>query len=70
VKIRLSSHLFKPFRLPVVLEEHYATDSWRVEARTYDPAIEVRPGHLRIAFRARLQVAGPDTTRVAALTGR
>jgi hypothetical protein len=65
VSVRMPRRMFKPFRVPVLLEEHYTTGSWRIEARTWDPRIEVRPGHLRLAFRAGLRVMAADSTRVA-----
>ena len=61
--VRVPAHLFKPFHLPVLLQERYTSGDWRIEAHTYDPSIEVRSGHLRIAFRAALRVAESDTTR-------
>jgi hypothetical protein len=66
IKVRLPPSIFKPFRLPVVLEGFYVAGGYRIEARAFDPAIEVRPEYLRLAFRANLRVSSqPDTARRA-----
>jgi hypothetical protein len=70
IKVRLPPKIFKPFLLPVVLEGFYTTGGYRIEARAFDPTIEVKPEYLRLAFRANLRVsAPPDTTRRAPPAG-
>jgi hypothetical protein len=56
VDIRLPAKLFKPFRLPVVLESQYTAGDYRIEARAFDPTVSVNPDYLRLAFRANLRV--------------
>jgi hypothetical protein len=66
INVRLPPSIFKPFQLPVVLEGFYVAGGYRIEARAFDPAIEVRPQYLRLAFRANLRVSSqPDTVRKA-----
>ncbi len=71
VNVRLPERLFKPFRLPVMLESQYSAGDYRIEARAFDPAIAVTPEYLRLAFRADLRVssvardAGRDSAVIA-----
>lgn len=58
VKVRLPAKIFKPFHLPVTLENRYTAGDFRIEAQAYDPAIDVEPDFLRFSFRARLRVVG------------
>src|SRR6185503_12540497 len=70
VKIRLPATMFKPFQLPVVLNNYYKAGEYWIEARAFDPAIEVRPECLRLAFRANLRVIAPPSSAPRALSSR
>jgi hypothetical protein len=70
VKIHLPPRMFKPFRLPVMIEERYTSGGYRVEARMFDPDVRVKSDHLRLAFRARLRViAAADRDAPVSLLG-
>ena len=56
VRIRLPARMFKPFRLPVMLEDQYRAGGYQIEAKAFDPAIAVTSKYLRFAFRVNLRV--------------
>ena len=56
VEFGLPRTLFKPFFLPVSLEQQYDAGDFRVTARMEDPEVAVRPDYLRFGFRAALVV--------------
>jgi hypothetical protein len=56
VRVALPRRLFKPFSLPVGVEEHYDAGDFRVSARMEGPEVAVRPKYLRFGFRAALMV--------------
>jgi len=59
IRIRLPRSLFKPFSVPVSLEEEYEAGDFRISARAQDPEVEVRPEYLMFGFRAALRVLPP-----------
>jgi hypothetical protein len=63
IGVRLPARMFKPFRLPVMLVSRYTAGDYHVEGRTFDPEIQVRPGHLRFAFRAVLKVSATPSAQ-------
>jgi hypothetical protein len=67
IKIRLPERIFKPFRVPVVLDDEYETGGYRIEARAYDPEIHIERDYLRFALNADLRVRA-DTTRAPSVT--
>jgi hypothetical protein len=56
VRVALPPTLFKPFRLPVGVEERYDAGDFRVMARMERPEVTVRPKYLRFGFSATLSV--------------
>jgi hypothetical protein len=55
--------LFKPFSIPVSLEEEYTAGEFRIAARALRPEIVVRPAYLRLGFDAELEVRNEEMTR-------
>lgn len=55
--------LFKPFSIPVSLEEEYTAGEFRIAARAERPEIVVRPAYLRLGFDAELEVRNQEMTR-------
>ena len=54
------STLFKPFSIPVSLEEEYTAGAFRIAARAQRPEIVVRPAYLRLGFDAELEVRNEE----------
>lgn len=60
VRFRMPATLFRPFSVPVSLEEEYMAGSFRIAARAQKPQIVVRPDYLRLGFNAELEVKNPE----------
>lgn len=56
VRFDLPRTLFKPFSLPVTLQQQYVAGDFRVTGRMEDPEVVVRPDYLLFGFRAALMV--------------
>jgi hypothetical protein len=56
IQIRLPDKIFKPFRFPVTLETEYETGGYHINAKAYDPEIEMKQNYLRLAFQTSLRV--------------
>ena len=56
VHFDLPRSLFKPFALPVTLQQQYDAGDFRVIGRMEDPEVVVRPDYLQFGFRAALVV--------------
>ena len=60
VRFKMPRGLFKPFAIPVSLEEEYTAGEFRIAARTQKPEIVVRPAYLRLGFNAELEVSNEE----------
>ena len=56
VRFDLPRRLFKPFHLPVTLQQQYDAGDFRVIGKMEDPEVVVRPDYLLFGFRAALLV--------------
>ena len=63
VRFKMPRGLFKPFAIPVSLEEEYTAGEFRIAARTQKPEIVVRPAYLRLGFNAELEVSNEELIR-------
>jgi hypothetical protein len=62
VRFGIPSTLFKPFSLPVSLEEEYTAGEFRIAARVREPEVAVRSEFLRLGFGAELEVRSDEET--------
>jgi len=60
VRFRIPKTLFKPFSLPVSLEEEYMAGDFRIAARVKNPEVVVRSDYLRLGFGAELEVRNDE----------
>ena len=60
VRFRIPRTLFKPFSLPVSLEEEYTAGDFRIAARVRNPEVAVRSDYLRLGFGAELEVRNDE----------
>ena len=63
VRFTMPQRLFKPFSIPVSLEEEYTAGEFRIAARAQKPEIVVRPAYLRLGFNAELEVRNEEMIR-------
>lgn len=63
VSFKTPPTLFKPFSIPVSLEEEYTAGEFRIAARAQKPEIVVRPAYLRLGFNAELEVRNQEQIR-------
>ena len=61
VRFRIPKTLFKPFSLPVSLEEEYTAGDFRIAARARHPEVAVRSDYLRFGFGAELEVRNDES---------
>ena len=60
VRFEMPRSLFKPFLIPVLLEEEYTAGDFRIAARVQKPEIAVRSEYLRLGFGAELEVRNEE----------